>query len=229
MKIKFNCPTCGAKYQADSESVGKKGKCKRCGSSMEVPAVTQDNHHMVDSPKPSGEPKQNNETKPCPACGETIKASALKCRFCGEDLRVFQAKREAEVEKNIFIGNPAVIYSIGQWFWIVITLGLAALIYWIRSISTKYQITTQRIKVVKGIFSKATNNIELYRIDDFDVYHPFTMRILGYGVLELKSSDRNAHDFYIYGLKNVDNLYEELRSNALNERERRGIKVWANA
>jgi hypothetical protein len=44
----------------------------------------------------------DDDTKPCPVCGETIKAVAVKCRFCNTNLSEFAAAKEFEVEKDLF-------------------------------------------------------------------------------------------------------------------------------
>jgi transposase-like protein len=37
LKIRFSCKNCGCKYVVDSKYSGKKGKCKKCGSDIQVP------------------------------------------------------------------------------------------------------------------------------------------------------------------------------------------------
>ena len=83
----------------------------------------------------------SDDTKICPVCAETIKAAAIKCRFCNTDLAAFTASREAEVEKTLFIGHPAVIYSAWQWMTVVLTLGIALVFYWLKSLATTYEIS----------------------------------------------------------------------------------------
>src|SRR4030095_515974 len=69
----------------------------------------------------------DDDTKQCPVCAETIKAAAIKCRFCNTDLEAFTAAREAEIEQPLFFGHPAVVYNIGQWLLGLLTLGIGYL------------------------------------------------------------------------------------------------------
>jgi uncharacterized membrane protein YdbT with pleckstrin-like domain len=171
----------------------------------------------------------SDDTKVCPVCGETIKAAAIKCRFCNTDLEVFTAEREAEVEKSLFEGHPAVVYDIGHWLLVVLTLGIAYVALWVKSRSTRYELTNQRIRIERGLFSKIKQNVELFRIDDFDLHKPLGMRLAGHCQLRLRSSDPNQETVVIYGVPNLDDLADTLRECSLKERKRRRITTLIDA
>jgi membrane protein YdbS with pleckstrin-like domain len=171
----------------------------------------------------------SDDTKACPVCAETIKAAAIKCRFCNTDLTAYAAAKETAEENVLFAGHPAVIFSLWQWAAVLCTLGIAYLFYWAQRLSTRYEITTQRVRIEKGILSKSKESVELFRIDHFDVLKPLGMRLAGHCLLQLRSSDTNFSTVVIYGIPELEKLADTLRECSLRERARRRITTIVQA
>jgi predicted RNA-binding Zn-ribbon protein involved in translation (DUF1610 family) len=111
MPIRFQCHQCGARLKAPDNGVGRATKCLKCGTLLIVPEPVyeaevvseapyvlevRDDAPYVLSPEETFDLQQDSaydlppapapaeQRRPCPACGEMIIATAVKCRFCGE-------------------------------------------------------------------------------------------------------------------------------------------------
>lgn len=170
----------------------------------------------------------------CPFCGAAIKDEHPKfCPSCGKTIAAAAAPMVAAApgllapgqEEVFFDGKPAAIGSLGALLLVILTAGLAAIYFWLRSLGTHYRITSQRVIVETGVFGKRVDQLDLYRIVDFVVERSFGQRVMGTGTITIDSMNKTTPVTRIAGIRaNVMGLYERVRAAAEQEKQRRAIR-----
>ena len=88
-----------------------------------------------------------------------------------------------------------------------------------------YEVTTERIKVTDGIFSKKTDELELYRVKDTTLVEPFLLRMFSVGNILITTADASTPSLELEGLKGARELREQLRTNIEACRDRKRTRV----
>ncbi len=129
----------------------------------------------------------------------------------------------------LFDGYAATLRSVGELALAILTVGIAWLVLYFKRRAHHFRITTQRIVVEEGLFSKRIDQLDIYRITDYTVDLPFGQRIMNTGNLFLKAMDPTTPELKLMGLKtDVRALYENLRRATEIEKQRRGVRVIDN-
>ena len=129
-------------------------------------------------------------------------------------------------EEVLFEGRVALIPGVGTLLAATLTLGLWLIVRWLKTMGTRYRITTRRIVVESGVLSKRLEQVDLYRIADYTVERPFGQRLMGTGNLLLRTFDKTSPELNVRYIKaDVVALYERLRAATEAEKTRRGVRM----
>ena len=115
----------------------------------------------------------------------------------------------------------------GIWYYPLIGVGLvlfAALIKYFLVRTTTYRLTNERLVIEEGVFSRATEEIELYRVKDWSIVQPLWLRMLGRGHVHVLSTDTSAPDIYLSGIIKPEALKDLLRTNVEAAREKKRVR-----
>jgi membrane protein YdbS with pleckstrin-like domain len=116
-------------------------------------------------------------------------------------------------------------------FWSLVIFGVVAFIAlvqiaiaYIHLRTIEYVITTQRIRVISGIFSKDIQEIELFRVKDTMARQSFFQRLFGLGTITIISGDANHPHIVLSGIPEAIELRERLRQEVMTLRQRFGVR-----
>jgi uncharacterized membrane protein YdbT with pleckstrin-like domain len=91
--------------------------------------------------------------------------------------------------------------------------------------ATQYEVTSERVRLRRGIFTKRTDELELYRANDTSLIEPLAMRMFGLGTIEIRTMDTSHPKLYLEAIHGARNLREELRKAIEQCRDRKGVRV----
>ena len=149
-------------------------------------------------------------------------------------------------EQVIFRGSPSITTRFGSIFLAALVLAAAvagvfllnqpllwilaglAFLFMLGTIlvvkAERYEATTERVRHRRGIFTKRTDEIELYRVTDTTLIEPLPQRLLGLGTIEFRTGDQTSPIFHMHAIHGARNLREQLRKHIEECRERKRVR-----
>jgi uncharacterized membrane protein YdbT with pleckstrin-like domain len=109
-------------------------------------------------------------------------------------------------KKNLGLYILCVLFC---WLIVPIFIGLT------RYLQTKnhvFELTSERLKMTEGIFSKVTETLELYRVKDIEVLQPFIYRIVGLENIKVNTSDLSSPVVMLDGIPQDIGLADKMRN-----------------
>jgi membrane protein YdbS with pleckstrin-like domain len=113
------------------------------------------------------------------------------------------------------------------WWLLAALAGLAILQIVLRNLrirAIRYVVTTQRVRVISGLFHRNIQEIELFRVKDTMVHQWFFQRLFGLGTITILSGDAHLPRLVLHGVPGAVELRERLRDEVIALRQRYNVR-----
>ena len=92
------------------------------------------------------------------------------------------------------------------------------------SIGTLHELTSQRIRILRGILGNTIEEIELVRVKDSRVKQHLGERVLDVGDITIISNDASQPEVTLDNVRNPVEVRELIRNAVIEEKKRRGLR-----
>ena len=90
----------------------------------------------------------------------------------------------------------------------LVLFALDVLVGFVRRISTRYTITTQRLRIERGLLSKHVQQTRIERVQNVNTNQTFVSRILRVGTVDFDTAGTDDSDFTFIGVGNPHEVVE---------------------
>ena len=125
--------------------------------------------------------------------------------------------QSSTTERPLWSGSPSQVVNLGPFigwgllFWLVIPVFII-LWRWLEVRNLRYELSTERLKIRRGVLNKKTDEIELYRVRDYQLDQPFFLRLFGLGNIAVTTADRTNPLVVLRAIRDGEQVREQIRN-----------------
>ena len=116
-------------------------------------------------------------------------------------------------ERIDWSGHPSQWQNLGWFLLCLLVVPIPFAVWkWLETRSTVYTLTDQRLKFTRGVFSKTTEDLELYRVRDSKFSQGLFERMVGLGEIELFTTDETSPTIQLRYIADAEGVRERIRA-----------------
>lgn len=119
--------------------------------------------------------------------------------------------------------NLGVFILCGLFCWLIVPIFIGLTRY-LKTKNHLFELTSERLKITEGIFSKITETLELYRVKDIEVLQPFWYRMFGLENIKVNTSDLSSPVIFLEGIPQGVGLADKMRNQVETVRMQKNVR-----
>ena len=119
--------------------------------------------------------------------------------------------------------NFGVFILCGLLCWLIVPIFIALARY-LQTKCKVYELTTERLKITEGVFSKVTETLELYRVKDIETRQPFLDRLVGVENVHINTSDLTTPFVMVGAIPSSVGFADKLRNQVEIIRQQKRVR-----
>ena len=119
--------------------------------------------------------------------------------------------------------NFGVYLLCGLCCWLIVPI-FFALARYLQLKCKVFELTTQRLKITSGVFTKVTETLELYRVKDIETQQPFFSRLVGIENVQMTTSDASSPFVLIEAVPSTVGFADKLRNQVEIIRQQKRVR-----